>query len=49
MNKSRERIAAVYSGVDRILKSDKKKARRQRNQDEGSQNTEQVVEAPQEK
>ena len=49
VNKSRQRIAAVYSGVDRMLKSAKKKAQRQRNQDEYSQNTEQVVEAAQEK
>ena len=48
MNKSRQRIAAIYGGVDRILKSDKK-AQQQRNQDEYSQNTGQVVEATQEK
>ena len=50
VNKSRQRIAAVYStGVEKILRSDKKKAQQQRNQDEPSQNTEQVVEAAQEK
>ena len=51
MNKSRQRIAAVYSGVGRMLKSSaKKKAQQQRNQDEDShQNTESVVEAAQEK
>ena len=51
VNKSRRRIAAVYSGVDRMLKSSvKKKAQQQRNQDEDShQNTESVVEAVQEK
>ena len=48
MNKSRQRIAAIYGGVDRILKSDKK-AQQQRNQDEYSQNTGKVVEATQEK
>ena len=51
VNKSRQRIAAVYSGVDRMLKSSaKKKAQQQRNQGEDShQNTESVVEAVQEK
>ena len=51
VNKSRQRIAAVYSGVDRMLKSSaKKKAQQQRNQDEDShQYTENVVEAVQEK
>ena len=48
MNISRQRIAAVYYG---ILKPDKKKkgAQQQRNQDEDSLNTEQDVEAVQEK
>ena len=51
VNKSRQRIAAVYSGVDRMLKSSaKKKSQQQRNQDEDShQNTESVVEAVPEK
>ena len=51
VNKSRQRIAAVYSGVDRMLKSSaKKKSQQQRNQDEDShQNTETVVEAAQKK
>ena len=52
VNKSRQRIAAVYSaGVKKILKSStKKKAQQQSsNQDEDSQNTEGVVESVQEK
>ena len=51
VNKSRQRIAAVYSGVEKMLKSSaKKKAQQQRNQDEDShQNTESVVEAVEEK
>ena len=51
VNKSRQRIAAVYSRVEKILKpSAKEKAQQQRNQDEDShQNTESVVEAVQEK
>ena len=51
VNMSRQRIAAVYSRVEKILKtSAKKKAQQQRNQDEDShQNTESVVEAVQEK
>ena len=51
MNISRQRIAAVYYGVDRILRPDKKKkkAQQQRNQNEDSLNTGQVVEAAQEK
>ena len=51
MNISRQRIAAVYYGVDRILKPDKKnkKAQQQRNQNKDSLNTEQVVEVAQEK
>ena len=51
VNKSRQRIAAVYStGVGKILKTSlKKKAQQQSNQDENSLNTEQVVETVQEK
>ena len=48
VSKSRQRIAAIYGEVDTILKSGKK-AQQQRNQDEYSQNTGQVVEATQEK
>ena len=45
VNKSRQRIAAVYSEVDRRLKSsDKKKARKWTNQEKDNQNTEHVVE-----
>ena len=33
VNISRRRIAGVHYGVDRILKSDKKKAQQQKNQD----------------
>ena len=51
VNKSRQRIAAVYSEVEKILKTlAKEKAQQQRTQDEDShQNTESVVEAAQEK
>ena len=49
VNKSRQRIATVYSGVGRMLKSSaKKKAQQQRNED-SHQNTESGVEAVQEK